>query len=88
MGQYGIRKKSDFEKTFQQDPNHTYQLLSEEKDQLVLINKIERLTRAFPGQTENLCGLIKKQTSQEHCLTQNKRPHLWMKNKKILHCNT
>jgi hypothetical protein len=76
-----IGQNNSMVKQFQDKPEVVYSQLKEIKDPIELLHEIEQLSKAFPGQTTNLCTLIENETSRTHCLNQNQRPHLWMKSK-------
>ena len=71
----------DIVNKFKQDPQLAYQQISIIEDPIQRLSIIELLSKQFPGQTTLLCELIDNKISQQACLTQNQRPHLWMKNK-------
>ncbi len=68
---------TDWEEAYRSDPVQVVQNLRAVEDPTERLAIVESLQQAFPGQTEELCGVLPEST-QEYCIERNRRPHLWM----------
>ena len=69
----------DWKSEFLSNPERGLEKL-QEKESLERLSIVDSLSKEFPGKTTELCSVLPT-PSQEHCLEQNKRPHLWSKSK-------
>ena len=67
----------DWEESYKNSPGQVVLDLQDVVDPTERLAIVESLQQTFPGQTEELCGVLPKST-QEYCIERNRRPHLWM----------
>ena len=65
---------------YQEDPQKVIADLQQIENPIEQLQLVEQLSKAFPGQTTELCALLRDK-DQAYCLEQNLRPHLWMPSK-------
>lgn len=72
--------QTDWSTHFKEDPAKTRMLLVEVQDPKERFQIVEKLTKEFPGQTQNLCTTLPSK-EEAYCKEKNLRPHLWSKPK-------